>query len=102
MLKSRILVGIAVLVVIAMVGVDWIFPTYMFYSPRVESSSGPWGLLAFKKQIELALSVLLGLVTAGLLRLRQSGSVERFFASVAIGIAIGLWLHGDMIYLLFY
>ena len=101
MFKARLLVGMAFLVLMAMVWFDWNFPTYMFYSPAIRRSEPFASMYLFKKSIELSLSLFLLVITVFVLRLNQSGNAEKFLVSVAMGIGVGLWLHRDLIFLLF-
>ena len=101
MFKVRLLVGMGFLFLTAMVWIDWNFPTYMFYSPVVRRSETFATMYLFKKGIELGLSLFLIAIAVVVLRLKQSGHVEKFLASVAIGMTVGYWLHRDLIFLLF-
>jgi hypothetical protein len=56
--------------------------------------------LLFKKSIEVGLSLFLIVITAVVLRLKQSGNAEKLLASVAVGVGVGFWLHRDLIYLI--
>ncbi len=90
----------AFFVLIAMIWLDWNFPTHMYYSPNLGTDETVSIMLLFKKVIELGLSFCLVVTTVAVLRLKQSGNVERFLASVAMGVGTVFWLHRDLIYLL--
>jgi hypothetical protein len=102
MFKARLLVVIAFLFLLAMVWFDWNLPTYMFYSPVAPSEPFPsmYRIYLFKKSIEVGLSLFLIVITAVVLRLKQSGNAEKLLASVALGVGVGFWLHRDLIYLI--
>ncbi len=92
MFKSRLLVGMAFSVLLAMVWLDWNFPTYMFYSPIARTNETVSSEYLFKKSIELSLSLFLVVITAAILRLKQSGNAEKFLASLSMGVGVGFWL----------
>ena len=99
MVRSRVLVAIACAVLVAMIGLDWIFPTPLFYSPYALHESVSKFLL-FKKTIEISFSTLLITIAVVVLRGKESGKVEKLLACGAIGVSIGFWLHRDLLYLL--
>ena len=99
MLISRVLVGIALTVLAAMIWLDWNFPTPLFYTPISRSDDVSWMLL-FKKTIEISLS--LGVISIGVIVLvwKRSGNAAKLLAAGALGGVLAFWLHRDLLYLL--
>lgn len=64
MLISRVLVGIALTVLAAMIWLDWNFQTPLFYTP-ISPSDDVSTMLLFKKAIEISLS--LGVTSIGVI-----------------------------------
>ena len=99
MFRSRVLVVLALATAATMIGLDWIFPTFMFYTPYPLPNKVS-NLLRFKKTIEVSLSLILLSIVMFILLWKRSGKVEKQLACVALGVGIGFWFHRDLLYLL--
>ena len=101
MFRSRLLVGIAFAVLLAMEWIDWSFPSpLMFYSPAASGNPAISQILVLKKGLEVGFSLVLSAIVATVLLSKRSGSAERLLAGGAIGFGLGFWLHQDVTYLL--
>ena len=99
MSRSWILVALALATVASMIGLDWIFPTFMFYTPHPLPEEA-FNLVRFKKTVEVILSLLLLSIVVFVLLGKRGGPTEKYWVCVALGIGIGFWCHRDLFYLL--
>jgi hypothetical protein len=91
---------VAFAVLVAMVWLDWNFPTEMFYSPNARANQTVSSMLLFKRTIEIGLSLFWTSIAVTVLLWKRSGNAEKLLATAAIGAGVGFWLHRDLVYLL--